>query len=40
MFDKYKANDITKLYLDKYRQLVKIWELKDLPDNIKDEYLH
>ncbi len=39
MFDKYKANDITKLYLDKYRQLVKIWELKDLPDNIKDEDL-
>lgn len=39
MFDKYKAKEITRIYMEKYAQLKRLLELKNHPQNIKDEDL-
>lgn len=39
MFDKYRAVDITKMYMEKYAQLKKLNELAKCPEKITDEDL-
>lgn len=39
MFDKYRANGITRLYMEKYTELKRLLELKEHPEAIKDEEL-
>lgn len=40
MFEKYRANALTRLYLEKYAELKRLLELREHPEEIKDEDLH
>lgn len=39
MFDKYRANSITRIYMEKYAHLKHLLKLKERPEEIKDEDL-